>query len=67
MINLKKKLSTWPSINIVKDFAPSDFKRQLSSTRVIIDENEIPIIQPSNKNTQRQTWSNLEIGILLKF
>ena len=32
-----KKLSIWPSINVVKDFAPSDFKKQFPSTRVIID------------------------------
>ena len=52
-----KELLLWPSRDLVKYFAPSDFKSKFPSTRAIVDGTEIPIDKPKTPTAQQQTFS----------
>ena len=62
-----KKINIWPDMKVVQYYAPSDFNRLFSTTRVIIDGTEIPIEKPSNPSAQRQTWSTYKHKNTVKF
>lgn len=54
---LWSSLDTWPSREIVNFFMPKSFRRQFSTTRVIVDATEIPITKPSHPKAQQATFS----------
>ncbi|XP_070184198.1 uncharacterized protein [Littorina saxatilis] len=51
------EIDTWVSPELVRFFAPSDFKSKFPSTRVILDGTEIPVEKPSNPAAQRASFS----------
>ena len=53
-----QEIDIWPKVNVVKYFAPFDFKKKFANTRVIIDGTEMPIQKPSNPTSQRATFSS---------
>lgn len=52
-----KELEIWPSRDLVRFYAPSDFKLKFPSTRAMVDGTEIPIEKPKNPTAQQQTFS----------
>ena len=59
-------LNLWPSADLVKFYAPSDFKRLYPTTRVILDGVETPIKKPSNSKVQQITYSHYKTKNTLK-
>lgn len=61
-----KELNIWPSVNVIKESMPSDFKKKFPNTRVILDATEVPIEKPSDVNAQSITWSSYKHKNTLK-
>lgn len=51
------EINWWPSRDLVKYFAPSDFRLKFPNTRVIIDGTEFPIMKPNDPKLQQATFS----------
>ena len=52
-----REIDIWPTQNLVRYFAPSDFKAKFPTTRCIIDGTECPIKKPSAPRAQQATFS----------
>jgi hypothetical protein len=52
------ELDLWVPPEVVKYFAPTDFKNKFPSTRVLLDATEIPVEKPSNPVAQKATFSS---------
>ena len=52
-----KELDIWPSRDLVKYHAPSDFKAKFPSTRAVVDGTECPIQKPKDPIAQQHTFS----------
>ena len=52
-----RRLNIWPSQELVRHFAPSDFKLKFPTTRVIVDGTECPIKKPKAPRAQQSTFS----------
>jgi len=52
-----RKANIWPPGNLVRCFAPTDFKAKFPTTRIIVDDTECPIKQPKAPRAQRATFS----------
>ena len=53
-----KELNIWPSKDLVRYYAPSDFKAKFPTTRAIVDGTECPIQKPKDPVAQQQTFSH---------
>ena len=53
-----KSFTLWPNSSLVKFFSPSDFRAKFSTTRIILDCTEIPIMKSSHRKAQSATFSN---------
>ena len=51
------ELNWWPSRDLVRYFAPTDFKSKFPTTRVIVDGTECPIMKPKQPILQQATFS----------
>ena len=51
------ELNWWPSRDVVRFFAPTDFKAKFPNTRVIVDGTECPIMKPKQPVAQQSTYS----------
>ena len=51
------EIDLWPSSNLVKYYAPADFKMEYPSTRVIVDVLECPVRRPKDPEARRRTLS----------
>ena len=51
------EIDIWPSKELVRFYAPLDFKKKYPNTRVIVDGVEIPVKKPSKPLAQRCTFS----------
>ncbi|KAK6181942.1 hypothetical protein SNE40_009718 [Patella caerulea] len=52
-----KEEPIWPSQELVRFFAPSDFRRKFPKTRVMIDGTECPVKKPAPPAAQQATFS----------
>lgn len=52
-----REVSIWPSQEVVRFYAPTDFKNKFPTTRVIIDGTECPIKRPKMPSAQQSTFS----------
>ncbi|KAL5006306.1 hypothetical protein ScPMuIL_015112 [Solemya velum] len=52
-----KDLDWWPSRELVHYYAPTDFRRKFSSTRVIVDGTEMPLKKAKQPIVQQATYS----------
>jgi hypothetical protein len=52
-----KELNIWPTRDLVRYHAPTDFKQKYPSTRALVDGTECPIKKPKNPLSQQQTFS----------
>ena len=52
------EIDWWPSGDMVKFYAPTDFRLKFPSTRVIVDGTECPIKKPKEPVAQQATFSN---------
>ena len=48
----------WPPDNLVRYFAPTDFKANLPTTRIIVDGTECPMKQPKASQVQQAAFSS---------
>ena len=48
----------WPSSNVIKFYAPTDFNLKFPTTRVIVDGTECPIKKPMEPTAQQATFSS---------
>lgn len=53
-----KEVNIWPSKDLVRYYAPSDFKAKFPTTRAIVDGTECPIQKPKDPVAQQQTFSH---------
>lgn len=53
-----KELDIWPSKDLVKYHAPTDFKDKFPTTRAIVDGTECPIQKPKDPLAQQYTFSH---------
>ena len=51
------EIDWWPSRDLVRFYAPTDFKQKFPSTRVIVDGTECPIKKPKEPVAQQATFS----------
>ncbi|XP_014675885.1 PREDICTED: uncharacterized protein LOC106815875 [Priapulus caudatus] len=52
-----REIDLFPSRDLVKYFAPSDFKQKFPTTRIFIDGVECPVKKPSAPRAQQSTFS----------
>ena len=48
----------WPTMDIINEHMPDDFRTKFQTTRVILDATETPIQKPSDVEAQSTTWSS---------
>ncbi|KAK6165462.1 hypothetical protein SNE40_022386 [Patella caerulea] len=60
-----KEIQIWPSRDLVRYFAPSDFQRKFPKTRVIIDGTECPVKKPTLPS--KQHFRHIKIETQLRF
>ena len=53
-----REINLWPEMDIVKFYAPQDFKRKFPQTRVVIDGTEMPVTKPKQPAAQQITFSS---------
>jgi len=53
-----REANIWPPGNLVRYFAPTDFKAKFPTTRIIVDGTECPIKQPKAPRAQQATFSS---------
>ena len=53
-----REANIWPPSNLVRYFAPTDFKAKFPTTRIIVDGTECPIKQPKAPRAQQATFSS---------
>jgi hypothetical protein len=53
-----REANIWPPSNLVRYFAPTDFKAKFPTTRIIVDGTECPIKQPKAPRAQQATISS---------
>ena len=53
----------WPQRNTVRYFAPTNFKAQFSTTRVIVDGTECPIQKPNSQLHNKRHFPRIRTGI----
>ena len=66
MCQIWSVLDTWPSKEIVQFYMPQSFKKEFSSTRLIVDGTEVPIGKPSNPIHQQASFSKYKNRNTLK-
>ena len=52
-----REVSIWPDRDMVRFYAPQDFKAKFPSTRVIVDGTECPVQKPKLPHAQQATYS----------
>ncbi|XP_014681283.1 PREDICTED: uncharacterized protein LOC106820842 [Priapulus caudatus] len=57
MFHQWNEIDWWPSQELVRYFAPTDFRAKFSKTRVIVDGTEFPIHKPKNPLPQQASFS----------
>lgn len=61
-----REVDIWPCRELVKHFAPADFKNKFPSTRIIVDGTECPVKKPGAPRAQQATFSSYKNRNIVK-